>query len=420
LNKVKLTHSEQTGQSPPPRDLNEKRPLTRLRAAMRLLRGVFYMTAALTASRDARQLAFCFRNDDDTIHWLQPRGARKTRAASCKRALLRLTTSIGLGACLTVATAGVATGPAVAANDITAPEVQSAAAPAKLASFAMLPSSAPTPADPDPLEAIVPVQPVVQNDLRRDIISSIPLTAPPADEAGTDEEISLLSRGEFLHFDAMRVPRWIVDAVLRASDVTGVDPVYMMALADKESSFIPDNKAASSSAQGLYQFVTGTWLEVVRAFGAQHGLTAEAEAIRVVNGEFVVADEAMREHILGLRQNPYISALMAAEMKKRDRTRIEQKLGRTISRSEFYLSHFLGVDGAGRFMSLVDAKPKQSAPRLFPSAARANRALFFAKAGRKTRQLTVAEVYDKIDEMIDKRLSRYENVSAVAVAGVDL
>ena len=116
----------------------------------------------------------------------------------------------------------------------------------------------------------------------------------------------------------------------------------------------------------------------------------------------------MREHILGLRRNAYVSALMAAEMMKRDTATIEAKLGRKISRSEFYLSHFFGVDSASKFMRLVDDKPKQSAPAAFPAAAKANKSLFFTKAGRKTRQLTVAEVYEKIDDMIDTRLDRYE------------
>ncbi len=372
------------------------------------------MTADLTASRDARQPASCLQNDENIL-WLQPRSANPSRAASRgKKALLRLTTTIGLGACLTVATASAATGPASAATTAPAQEAYTAAS-SEIARNGTLIS-----ADNDPLEAFVPVEPAETKDLRGHIITSMPLTSPPASEGSEDEDGVVETREDYLSFDVMRVPRWIVDAVLRASTETGVDPVYMMALADKESSFIPDNKAATSSAQGLYQFVTGTWLEVVRAFGAKHGLTAEAGAIKSVNGELAVADDSMREHILGLRHNPYISALMAAEMKKRDRTRIEEKLGRTISRSEFYLSHFFGVDGAGRFMALVDSKPKQSAPRVFPGAAKANRALFFAKAGRKTRQLTVAEVYEKIDDMIDKRLNRYENVSAVAVAGVDL
>jgi len=391
-----------------------------MRAAMRHLFGGSYMTAALTASRDARQTASCFQNDDENILWLQPRSAKQPRAASWgRKALLRLTTSIGLGACLSVATASAATGPAAATSIVAqeAPAVPASAAPANPVKLSIAPLAV---SEPDPLEAIIPVQPVEHKDLRGQIIASMPLTSPSVAEGSEDEEIELETHVDYLRFDVMRVPRWIVDAVLRASEATGVDPVYMMALADKESSFVPDNKASTSSAQGLYQFVTGTWLEVVRTFGAQHGLTVEAEAIRNVNGDLTVSDDAMREHILGLRHNPYISALMAAEMKKRDRARIEQKLGRPISRSEFYLSHFFGVDGAGKFMSLVDNKPKQSAPSLFPAAARANRALFFAKAGRKTRQLTVAEVYDKIDGMIDKRLERYENVSVVAVAGVDL
>lgn len=378
------------------------------------------MTADLTASRDARQPASCFQNDDENILWLQPRGTKRSCAASWgKKALLRLTTGIGLGACLTVATASAATGPATAATTVPAQETHAVASPEVSRNGILISASAAASAS-DPLEAIVPVEPAETNDLRGHIIMSMPLTSPPVSEGSEEEESSLEIHGDYLSFDVMRVPRWIVDAVLRASSETGVDPVYMMALADKESSFIPDNKASTSSAQGLYQFVTGTWLEVVRTFGAKHGLRAEAEAIRSESGELTVQDEAMREHILGLRHNPYISALMAAEMKKRDRARIEEKLGRTISRSEFYLSHFFGVDGAGRFMALVDSKPKQSAPRVFPGAAKANRALFFAKAGRKTRQLTVAEVYEKIDDMIDKRLDRYENVSAVAVAGVDL
>ncbi len=38
------------------------------------------------------------------------------------------------------------------------------------------------------------------------------------------------------------------------------------------------------------------------------------------------------------------------------------------------------------------------------------------KVGRKTKQLTVAEVYEKIDAMIDTRLDRYEGVLDLRVA----
>ena len=119
---------------------------------------------------------------------------------------------------------------------------------------------------------------------------------------------------EVLVFEQMRVPRWLAETVVRAAQVTGVDPAYMMALADKESSLLPDNKARTSSAEGLFQFIESTWLEVLRRYGPKHGYTSEAEAIQIVQGRPVVADDKDRERILSLRAIPYLSALMAGEM----------------------------------------------------------------------------------------------------------
>lgn len=403
------------------------------------------MTVDLTAFYDACQLpSFC--ESDRPVHWLTPRSvAQKGDRSPLLRSLLRLTSSLGLGACLTVATASAAIAPAVAAgkDTLSAPEPQVALPPVAPISLADVESTGSTRIvpldstqidlsriiafravsfqDADPLAAIVPAEPADTRNVRARIISSMPLT--PASEAAIRDDMEQRGASALDHvtFDTMRVPRWIVDTILRASEETGVDPVYMMALADKESSFLPANKASTSSAEGLFQFVTNTWLEVVRAFGAKHGFNAEADAIQMVDGQLTVPTEAMREHILGLRRNPYMSALMAAEMLKRDRAKIESKLGRAITRSEFYLSHFFGVDSASKFIALLDDKPKQSATRVFPAAAKANRSLFFVKAGRKTRQRSVAEVYDKIDEMIDKRLNRYEDVSTtVATSEFDL
>src|SRR3954447_17026559 len=81
---------------------------------------------------------------------------------------------------------------------------------------------------------------------------------------------------EVLVFEQTRVPRWLTETVVRAAQVTGVDPAYLMALADKESSLLPDNKARTSSAEGLFQFIESTWLEVLRRYGPKHGFVAEA------------------------------------------------------------------------------------------------------------------------------------------------
>lgn len=381
------------------------------------------MPIDLTASHDACQSsAFC--HEDEDILWLQPRSAMRSRSSSRgRKTLLNLTTSLGLGACLSVALATAATEPAIAAEPQVAhaPTADALLSNIKGSEPIQLPrSSAEAQLDvSDPLATFIPgpaADVSNQTELRKQIILSIPLTNPPASEGSEDEDQISPEAREYLEFEEMRVPLWIVDTILRASKATGADPVYMMALADKESSFLPGNKASTSSAEGLFQFISSTWFDTVRSFGPKHGLTTEAEAIQTVDGKPTVTDNVMREHILGLRRNPYVSALMAAEMMKRDQAKIESRLGRKLSRSEFYLSHFFGVDSASKFIALVDDTPKKSAPSAFPAAAKSNKSLFFAKDGKKTRQLSVAEVYDKIDGMIDKRLNRYVDVSTRTTA----
>ena len=85
----------------------------------------------------------------------------------------------------------------------------------------------------------------------------------PVEVAGNPDEL--------IPFSGRTVPRWLVHSVLKAAHVTGVDPVYMLTLADVESSFSNEAKAPTSSAQGLFQFIDRTWLETVHLHAADYG-----------------------------------------------------------------------------------------------------------------------------------------------------
>jgi hypothetical protein len=219
---------------------------------------------------------------------------------------------------------------------------------------------------------------------------------------------------ELLEFGPRKIRRHLVETIIKAAKATDSDPVLLMAIADKESSFSTTVRARTSSATGLFQFIDATWLRTMKNFGARHGLEKEAAAINWVDDELTVSDPTEKARILELRRDPYISALLAAEMLKRDRSRIAGRIGRDLTDGETYLAHFLGPDDAERFMEKVVEAPKAAAAKLLPKPARANRPIFFARGGRKAKSLSVAEVHERFQAMMGSRLDRYRKVHQVA------
>jgi len=212
---------------------------------------------------------------------------------------------------------------------------------------------------------------------------------------------------EVVTYGQTRVPRWIADTIIHATQVTGVDSAYMLALADKESSFSYRIKAPTSTAVGLYQFLEGTWLEVLNEHAAKHGFNAAADAITVVAGRPTVTDPANKRWILSLREDPYLSALMACEVVKTSQDRLARERDRKLTEGELYLAHFLGSAGASRLLKLVEEKPQESAPKAFEAAAKANKSIFYVTEDRKKKDATVAEVHARINAMMITRVARY-------------
>lgn len=187
-------------------------------------------------------------------------------------------------------------------------------------------------------------------------------------------------------------PQQVRTAVAQASRATGVDFAYLMEKASVESGFRTDVRASTSSATGLFQFIDSTWLEMVKEHGAKHGLGAYAEMIeRGPNGRATVKDPMDRREILELRKDPRLSALLAGELANDNRRHLEGELGRPVNRTDLYMAHFLGANGAAKFLMAMEANPAQRADTLLPEAARANRGVFFTNG----RPATLSDIYSR-------------------------
>jgi hypothetical protein len=185
-------------------------------------------------------------------------------------------------------------------------------------------------------------------------------------------------------------PGRVVSGIKEAADSTGVSFGYLLAQATQESGLDPHARNTKSSASGLFQFTSNTWLDMVKRHGATHGLEEAADSIvKGPDGRLTVQDKAMKKAILDLRKDPRLSSLMAAEFAKDNAKSLEKRLGREASASDLYLAHFLGAAGAARVIEEMEDNPRHSARHLLPDAARANPEVF-----NKAR--TVAGLYKSV------------------------
>lgn len=178
-------------------------------------------------------------------------------------------------------------------------------------------------------------------------------------------------------------------AIARAADRTGVDFDYLLNQAKTESGLDPDARARTSSASGLYQFIDQSWLGVLKQHGAKHGMAWAADAIRQRGGRFTV-DPAMRQAVFDLRDQAEPAALMAGEFANDNAEGLSRALGRQPSATDLYFAHFMGLDGASRFLRAASSDPDAPAASTFPREARANRSIFYTRSGEAR---SMGEVY---------------------------
>lgn len=170
------------------------------------------------------------------------------------------------------------------------------------------------------------------------------------------------------------------NTILAASQAVGVDPGLMMRLAASESGFKPSVKHAKATAAGLFQFIDATWRAQLKKYGPKFGIPPNA-------------------HQSDARAN----ALIGAQFVKDNLERRSAREGLPPSPAMAYLDHWLGEAGANRFFSKLKTSPGEIVTNgaLVGNEFTLNQAL--AREGGKGRILSVAETYQNLDRILDKK-----------------
>jgi Transglycosylase SLT domain/Putative peptidoglycan binding domain len=211
-----------------------------------------------------------------------------------------------------------------------------------------------------------------------------------------------LARADARSFD---IDQGVLAAIRLSSVHTGIDFSYLMKLAAVESNFNPVSKSTASSAAGLYQFTRDTWLNTIRSYGEHYGLGEYVDKIDYTVDASgyqrpLVRDKAAYQHLMELRDNPRVSAMMAAESVKENVQRLTRSFDRTPSEADLYLTHFFGTDGAISFLKALDKTPDAFAVDMFPAAAQSNQDIFHPKTCKPR---TVDEVYELFGQKFNTR-----------------
>jgi hypothetical protein len=175
-----------------------------------------------------------------------------------------------------------------------------------------------------------------------------------------------------MNLNNTNIPDNVANAIIKASKIGQVDPGFMFAMAKQESGFNPNAHAPTSSATGLYQFIKSTWNKMVDMYGKQYGI-----------GYSDIKD-------------PSANAIMGALYARDNKNNLESSLGIKADPTDMYFAHFLGVDGAKKFLSGAMKDNSQPAVNLVsPGVASANKSIFYDKSGKPRSAKDVYELFDQ-------------------------
>ena len=216
---------------------------------------------------------------------------------------------------------------------------------------------------------------------------------PAVDTAATDPRLAKGAGSALASEDADQSLRHseLVDATIVAGRRANVSDGYLVHLALVEGGLRETANAATSSASGPFQFIDQTWLSVVSKYGAMCGLADLAHKIESRHGVYYVKNAEVRRHILALRKDPYLSSFLAAQLTKENALFLRQALKREPLEGDLYVAHILGPNDAVRLIMTTSTDPTRSAASMFPTAARANYAVFYQPDGRPR---SVSELYE--------------------------
>lgn len=164
----------------------------------------------------------------------------------------------------------------------------------------------------------------------------------------------------------------IKNTLMAAAAAMGIDVRKLAMLAKLESSFDIYAKAKTSSAKGLFQFISSTWRGLMDKYAGKFGIPRDAQPT-----------------------DPKAASILAAQFMKINDDTLKKALGKTPDLTESYLAHFLGAGGSKTFLA---ADRTALAKDVLPKAASANRSIFF---NRDQSPRTVGEVIEVMRNKVE-------------------
>lgn len=179
-------------------------------------------------------------------------------------------------------------------------------------------------------------------------------------EYGQFSNVSLRSQGD------------VALLIAKIAEAQGFDPELLLTTAFIESSLNPNARPISkatgkalSSAEGLFQFIDSTWKEQMEKHGNRLGIPKGTP-----------------------KNDPVANTLLAIEYFKSNSKVLGENQKSAV---DLYMTHFMGADGAKKFLKAYQSNPDAPAAKYFASEAASNPSVFYDKSGRPK---SLADIYN--------------------------